>query len=137
LAGDLAEFLRGQEQQAVLLEELARAERLHRQEILVIALKLLLKRGSRRAGLFRRWRLDHRKDRAVAVERLVEFLIALAPVQIGRNQRVNVGVDREMAARVVAGRGCQHEPKKQSQSGKTGTRSDDLNDYACQHAFSF
>ena len=61
------------------------------------------------AGQFRRRRLDHGQDRSLAVERLLELVVALAPVQIGRNQRVDVGVDREIAGRVEARRDRQDE----------------------------
>ena len=137
LAGDLAELLGRQEQQAVLVEELTRAERRHRLEVRGVALQFLLEGGRRGACQLRRRRIDHGQNRAVAIERLVELLIAQPPVQLRGNQRVDVSVDGEMLGCVIARDGRENEPNEQRQSGKSGTGSDDLDDYACQHTFSF
>ena len=97
----LADLLRRQEQQPVLLEELAGAERLHRCEMLVVVRTASASSAALAAPVeFRRRRLHDRQDRAVAVERLVELVVALAPIQLGRNQRIDVGVDGEMPGRV-------------------------------------
>ena len=82
LAGELLDLLRRQEQQAVLFEELAGAERLHRREMRGVALQLLFSACGRRTRQLRRRRLDHGKDGAVAIESLLELLIALPPVQV-------------------------------------------------------
>ena len=100
----LADLLGRQEQQAVPLEELAGTERLHRFEILGVAVELLGQRIGGGAGEFRRRRLDHRQDQLFAIECLLELVVALAPVQVGRNQRVDVGVDGEIAGGIEARR---------------------------------
>ena len=114
LAGQLADLFLGQEQQPVLFEKFAGAERLNRFEILGVAGELLRQRRSRRAGEFRRRRLDHGQDGAFPVERLAELIVALAPVQVGRNQRVDVGVDGEVAGRVEARGDREHEGDQDS-----------------------
>ena len=104
LPGQPADLRYGQEQQPVLFKKFSRAERLDRFEILRIAGQSLRQRSARRAGQFRRRRVHHGKDRPVPVECFAELVVALAPVQVGRNQRVNVGVDREVPGCVVARR---------------------------------
>ena len=104
LAGQLADLGYRKEQQPVLFKEFAGAERLDRFEMLGVAGQFLRERGARGAGEFRRRRLHHGQDRLVPVEGLVELIVALAPIQLWRNQRVDVGVDREMPGRVEARR---------------------------------
>ncbi|MFK4604757.1 hypothetical protein ABIF57_004209 [Bradyrhizobium diazoefficiens] len=137
LAGDLGDLLGRQEQEAVLLEELAGAELLHRLEVGLVVLQLGKQRVRCRGRHFRRLCLDHCRNRRVAVEGAVELLVALAPVQILGNQRVDVGVDGEVLGRVIAGPHRKQEPENDDEGGKPGTGPDDGNDYALQHIFSF
>ena len=97
LAGDLADLFHRQEQQPVLFEELAGTQRLHRFEMLCVAGEFFGQRLARGAGEFRRRRLDHGENQSFAVERLLELIVPLAPVEVGRNQLVDVGVDGEIA----------------------------------------
>ena len=137
LAGELSELVHRKEQQPVLVEELTGAERLQRHEVLGIAPQPLFERARRRLRQFRCRRLDYRKDGAVPIERLIELLVALAPVQFGRDQRVDIGVDGEVLRCVEARRHRQCEREKQGESGKSGTGFDNRDDNTCQHIFSF
>ena len=137
LAGDLADFLCRQEQQAILLEELAGAELLHRLEVGLVVLQLGIERVRRRGRHLRRLGFDHRRNRGIAVEGAIELLVALAPVQILSNQRIDVGVDGKVLGRVIARPHRQQEPESDDEGGKPGAGPDDGNDYALQHYFSF
>ena len=133
LAGDLADLFHRQEQQPVLLEELAGTERLHRFEILGVAGQFSASALARGAGEFRRRRLDHGQDQLFAVERLLELVVALAPVEVGRNQLVDVGVDGEMPGRIEARPDRQEQREDDDESGKPRTGSDNRDDNTGQH----
>ena len=137
LAGQLADLLHREEQQPVLLEKLAGAERLNRFEILGVAGELPRQRRTRRAGEFRRRRLDDGQDGAFPIERLAELIVALAPVQVGRNQGVDVGVDGEVAGRVEARCDRQDERDQDSREGKPRAGLNNRDDNTCQHIYSF
>ena len=68
---------------------------------------------------------------------LIELLVALTPVEILRDQRIDVGIDGEVPGRVIARPHRQQEPENDDEGGKPGTGPDDGNDYALQHFFSF
>ncbi len=78
--------------------------------------QFLLQRGRRSAGQLRRRRIHHGQNRSFPIERLLELIVALAPVQIGRDQRIDVGVDDEVPGRVVARRNrkdkCDHDRER-------------------------
>ena len=133
LAGHFADLGLGKVQQAVLLEEFAGAERLHRGEMRGVSGQLLQQRGRCRIGQFRRRQIHHRQDGAVAIERLVELVVALAPVELGRDQRVDVGVDQEILRGVVAGSDRKNEPDKDDKEGKPRASLNDRNDNTGQH----
>jgi hypothetical protein len=63
--------------------------------------------------------------------------IALAPVEIGRNQLVNVGIDFKMFGRIEAGRDRKSEGNQDSRGSEPGAGLDNRNNYLCQHIFSF
>ena len=127
----------GKEQQAVLFEEFAGTERLKRLKMLGIPAQPLFKRRRRRARQFRRRRLDDGKDGAVPVESLVELLVALAPVQIGRDQRVDVGIDGEMMCCVETSPHRQAERDEHGDNGEARAGPHDRDNDTCQHNFSF
>ncbi|MEY9430294.1 hypothetical protein ABH975_005609 [Bradyrhizobium ottawaense] len=137
LAGDLADLFGRQEQQSVLFEELAAAELLQRLEVGLVVLQPGIERVGRCARHLRGPGLDHSEDRFVLIERLVELLVTLAPVEILGNQRIDVGVDGEVARSVIARSHRQQEPENDDEGGKPGAGPDDGNDYALQHFFSF
>jgi hypothetical protein len=137
LAGDLADFFHRQEQQPVLFEELAGTQRLHRFEILGVAGEFCGQRLARDAGEFRRRRLDHGKNQFFAVERMLELIVALAPVEVGRDQLVDVGIDGEMPGRIVARSDCQKQGDDDDESGKPRTGSDNGDNNTGQHFVSF
>jgi hypothetical protein len=110
---------------------------LHRLEVGFVVLQLGIERVRRRSRHLRRFGFDHRRDRRIAVESAIELLVALAPVQILGNQRIDVGVDGEVMDRVVARPHRQQEPENDDDGGKPGAGPDDGNDYALQHFFSF
>ncbi len=89
------------------------------------------------AGEFWRRRLDDGQNQFFAVEGVLELIVALAPVEIGRNQLVDVGVDGEMLGRVVARPDRQKQGDDDDESGKPGTGSDNRDNYAGQHFVSF
>ena len=139
LAGELADLFDGQEQQAVLLKELAGAERLHRFEM-----SWCRRRASAPAPRPPRW--SSSGVGASTTARIVrsrsnaslELVVALAPVQIGRNQRVDVGVDGEIAGR------CRSPPRPQGRArtgrrreGKPRASLNNRDNNTCQHIFSF
>ena len=135
LGGGFADLLGRQEQQAVVGEEFAGTERLHRFKVLGVALEFLGQRIGGGAGEFRRRRLDHGQDQFVAVEGLLELDVALAPVEVGRNQRVDVGVDREMPRRVVARADRKQRARKDRRKGEARTSLNNRDDNICQHRF--
>ena len=137
LARDLTDFFDGQKQQPVLFEELAGTERGDRFEILRVARKLLRERLGRRAGEFWCRSLNHRENQPVAVERLFELVVALAPVEVRRNQRVDVGVDGEVPGRIEAGSNRQHKRENDNRNGKPRTSSNNRDNNTCQHIVSF
>ena len=137
LAGDLADFFHRQEQQPVLFEELAGTQRLHRFEMLGVAGELCEKRLARGTGEFGRRRLDDGENQFFAVERLLELVVALAPVEVGRNQRVDVGVDGEMPGGIVARSDRQKQREDDDESGKPRTGSDNGDNNTGQHFVSF
>src|SRR5581483_10330501 len=102
LAGETGDLLLGQEQEGVLFKELARTKRQHRLEVLLVAGELLVERRTRTGRQFGGWPLDDGQNRAVAVKGLVKLDVTLAPIQIGRNQRVDVGVDFKMFGSIKA-----------------------------------
>ncbi len=137
LAGHFADLGLGKVQQPVLFKEFTGAERLHRGKMLGVAGQLLQQRRRCRTGQFRRRRIHHRQDGAVAVERLIELIIALAPIQLGRDQRIDVGVDLEILRGVVARCYRKGEGDKDNRDGKPRTSFNDRNDNTCQHIYSF
>ena len=137
LAGDLADLLHRQEQQPVLLKELAGTERLHRFEMSWCRPTALRPAPCRGAGEFRRRRLDHGQDQFFAVERLLELVVALAPVEVGRNQRVDVGIDGEIAGRIEARADRQDQRDDDDESGKPRTSSNNRDNNTGQHIVSF
>ena len=122
LAGQTGDLGHRQEQQPVLFKELPRAKRLDRFEMLGIASQFLVERGARGVREFRRRRFHHGQDRPVAVESLVELNVALAPIQIRRDQRVDVGVDLELSGGIEARRDRKDECDQDSERRQTVCR---------------
>ena len=137
LAGRLGHLLCRQEQQAVPRKEFAGTERLHCFEILGVTLELFRQRVGGGAGEFRRRRLDHRQDQLLAIEGLLELDVALAPVELGGDQRVDVGIDREMARGIDARRDRESERKDQDERGKARTSLNNRDNNTCQHVVAF
>ena len=81
LAGELGDLGLGQEQQPVLFEEFAGAERLQPTGNAWYRRSVSASARPRGAGQFRRRRIHHGQDGAVAIEGIVELVVALAPVQ--------------------------------------------------------
>jgi hypothetical protein len=102
-----------------------------------IAGQFLVERGARRACEFRRWRFHHRQNRPVPVETLVELNVALAPIEIGRNLRVDIGVDLELSRSIKARHYRKDECDQDSGGGKPCAGFDNRNNYTCQHIYSF
>src|SRR5258708_27677272 len=133
----LAALGAGGDDVTVLVKEFSATERLDRFEMAGIASQLLSQRGAGSIRELRRRGLHPGKDGPVPVERLLKLIVALAPIKLLRNQRVDVGVDREMPGCVVA---CRHSKDERDQdSGKGKPRAESNNRYnnACQHKFSF
>ena len=137
LAGHLADLRDGKEQQPVFFKEFAGPERLNRIEMPGIAGQFLRERGARGAGEFRRRRVHHGEDGPVAIECLSELIVALAPIQIGRNQRVDVGVDREVPGRIEARRDRKYKRHHDGERGKARASLNNRDNNTCQHIFSF
>jgi len=137
LAGDLADFFHRQEQQPVLFEELAGTQRLHRFEMLGIAGEFCGQCLARGAGELGSRRLDDGENQFFAVERMLELIVALAPVEVGRNQRIDVGVDGEMPGGIVAPSDRQKQGDDDDESGKPRTGSDNGDNNTGQHFVSF
>ena len=137
LARDLADLFGRQEQEAVLLEEFAGAERGDRLEVLLVGLQLRGKRLRGRAGQLGRRRLDDSQDQPLAIKGFLELVVALAPIQIRRDQLVDVGVDREVAGRIEAGADRQQHSDNDNRKGKTRTGPNNGDDNICQHFVSF
>src|SRR5579872_7282464 len=104
--------------------------------MLFVAGELFVERGCRRVRQLWGRRLNHGEDRAVAVEGGVELNVALAPIQLGRNQLVDIRIDFKMSGRIHAG----HDRKtKRDQNGgrsKPCAGPNDRDNSFCQH-FSF
>ena len=90
-----------------------------------------------RAGEFRRRCFHHGQDGSLPVERFLELIVALAPVQIGLDQRIDVGVDDEVPGRVVSRRYRKGERDQDSGEGKSRGGFDNRYNNTCQHIFSF
>lgn len=105
--------------------------------MLGISGQFLLERGTGRAGQFRRRRIHHGQDGTVAIEGPVELVVALAPVQFWRNQRVDVGIDGKITGRVEARRDRKDQSEEDSSKGKPRASFNDRYDNTCQHVFSF
>ena len=101
--------------------------------MLGIAGQFLHQRGRRDAGELRRRGIHHRERRAVAVERLVELVVALAPIELVRNQRVDVSIDLEILGGVVAPGDRQDQRDKNRNRGEPRTSFNDRYDNTCQH----
>ncbi len=136
LPGQLADLRHRQEQQPVLFKEFSGAELGNRFEVGLVARQFLGQRLGCRAGQFRRRGLDDRENRPVAIEGGAELVIALAPVQIGRNQRVDVGVDGEMPGRIVARRYRENERDQNRERSKPRAGFDNRYDNTGQHIYS-
>ena len=95
--------------------------------MLLVAGKFLIERCTGRVRQLRGWRLHHRQNRTVPVESRVELNVAFAPVQIGRNQRVDVGIDLEMLGSIEARPDRKAEGNQNSYGGKPGTGLDNRN----------
>jgi hypothetical protein len=93
-----------------------------------------LARGTRQ---FWRGRLDDSENQLFAVERALELIVADAPVEVRRNQLVDVGVDGEMLGSIVARSDCQQQGGDDDESGKPRTGSDNGDDNTGQHFVSF
>ena len=137
LSGQPADFRHREEQQPVLLKELSTAQSLNRFEMLGIAGQFLLQRSARCAGEFRRWRVHHGQDRPFPIEPLFKLDVALAPIQILRDQGVDVGVDLEVAGRIEARRDRKDEGEQNGNKGKPRASSNNGYNNTCQHSFSF
>ncbi len=85
----------------------------------------------------RRRPLHHGKNRPVPVESLVELNVALAPIQIWGNQRIDIGVDFELPGSIDARRDRKDECDQNSGGGKPCAGFDNRNNNTCQHIFSF
>ena len=68
---------------------------------------------------------------------MLELIVALAPVEVGRNQLVDVGVDGEMPGRIVAPSDRQKQRDDDDESGKPRTGSDNGDNNTGQHFVSF
>jgi hypothetical protein len=105
--------------------------------MLGVAGELCEKRRARGTGEFGRRRLDDGENQFFAVERPLELLVALAPVEVGRNQRVYVGVDGEMPGGIVARSDRQKQREDDDESGKPRTGSDNGDNNTGQRFVSF
>ena len=105
--------------------------------MLGIAGQFPFQRGCRSAGQFRRRGIDDGKDRSFPIERLFELVVALAPVQVGRDQRVDVGVDDEVPGRVNARRHREDKCDQYRERGKPRANFDNRYDDTGQHSSSF
>ena len=90
-------------------------------------------RVGRRRREFRRRRVDDRVDDLEAAEGVFERQAALPPGQILRQQRVNVGVQREMGGGVNAAGNSEQDAKNDDATGKTQTEVYDPADDFRQH----
>jgi hypothetical protein len=102
-----------------------------------IARQFLFQRSRRCASEFRRRGVHHGKDRSFPIECLFKLVIALAPIQILRNQRVDVGVDLEVPDCVEARRYRKDEGEQNSKKGKPRASFNNRYNNTCQHSFSF
>ena len=137
LRGGTGHLLRGQKKQAIAGKKFARAERLNRLEVLLVTLEPVRQRCRRRVRQFRGRRLDHGEDQFLAIERPLELHIALAPVEFGGNQFIDIGIDRKMADRIDARGDRQGERQDQDERCKARTGLNNRDDNICQHFVSF
>ena len=137
LPGDLGHLFDGEKQQPVLFKEFARSERRDRFEMLGVALELFEQRLRRGTGQFGGRRLHHGENQPLAIECLLELDVALAPVQVLRNQGVDIGVDGKVAGGVIAPRDRKHQRKDDDRDSKSRARSNNRDNDTCQHIISF
>src|SRR5262249_25236378 len=110
---------------------------MHRLEILGVALELVGERIGGGARQFRRRRLDNRQDQFFAIEGLLKLNVAFAPVEVGRDQRVDVSVDGEMARGIDARCNREHERKDENERSEARTSLNNRDNNICQHVVSF
>ena len=137
LAGQPADFRHRKEQQSVFFEKFPGTESLDRFEMLGVAGQFLFERCARCTGELRRRSVHHGKNRSFPIECLLELIVALAPIQIRRNQRVDVGVDCEMTGCIEARRYRKAKCDQDSEKGKPRASFDNRYDNTCQHSLSF
>ena len=102
-----------------------------------VAGQFFSERPGRRTGEFRRRRLDNGENQFFVVEGVFELVVALAPIQLRRNQLVDVGVDGEIAGGIEARPDREHQRENDDESGKTRTGSNNRDDNIGQHIVSF
>ena len=133
-AGNARQLLGRQEQQAVLGEELAALRLIDGAEMRRVGRQC---RGEPAAGLLRQLRgrgIDHSQHIALG-KRAHELVGALRPGQLGREQLLDVGGDREMPRCVDGAQAGQRGAQRDHRPGMTGTQLDEANDRRSQHGF--
>ena len=99
---------------------------LDRMENLRLCRQLLRQRGAGLGGEFGgRGIDDHQGGAEVSRKQFFELQFALAPIEVGRNELVDVGIDREMPDRVGRGGRRRAQPQDNDKPRESGTDSDD------------
>jgi hypothetical protein len=68
---------------------------------------------------------------------MLELIVALAPVEVGRDQLVDVGIDGEIVSGIVSRPDREEQGEDDDESGKPRTGSDNRDNNTGQHFVSF
>ena len=129
----LLQFINRLEHQAVAGEEFTAAELRHRLDAILV---LLQRRGEfcrSGPGQLRGRCIDHDDDVFEPAQRLLERDLALAPRQIARQQRVDVGIDRKVLGREETAADRHQNTGDKHTPGMAGAEIDNSNDDRCEH----
>ena len=118
----------GDVHEGVAREEVRAACVLHRLKSRLVGGERVRKVARRRRGELRSWRLDDDLDHAEAVEKPVERQLPLPPLEVRRQQGVDVGVQPEMQGRVEPAAGGDGKRAGEDKPRMRGAECDDGRD---------
>ena len=121
------------EQQAVLGEKAAALRLLDGEDQILLLREPLRQRGGRLIDQFRRRRIDHRDDQFELRKRLLEGRLALPPVDMGRDQLVDVGRHGEMRRRIPARQDGKQKRHADHRPGMLRAKTDCADDKGSDH----
>ena len=127
-----------QEQKSVSVEERSGVRPPHPNELISLWQQLTLKSRGRRSGEFRRRSLDNGQNGVISTWKgFLERNFTLTPVQIGRNQGGDIGIDGEILVGIEACRRRESHAYQEHQPCMARAKTNNGDNDPCQHRFSF